>query len=272
MRMPLPAERQRILRIVVQCGVPSATPASRSAVGCSLSMSSVVRVMIGTAISASATAPAMAEKWPIEWRDQDIDRRTGRPAPTAPTSRMSFRKRMTLRVERALPPYSASQVPARMPTTIAITIASTQIDDRPDDGVARGRPASPTAVGRQGEHLQVDAADALASTSDQRISAERVERDHGHQAAEADEDGVGDRAADSAERCHRASQAYLSRGEQRARDRQHDEGDAGRARGPARSAPRECMALVASLNSLAMVEAIVEPTRTATAAGRANCR
>ncbi len=60
--MPLPADFHRILRTVVQNGVPRATPASRRAVGCSLSTSSVVRVMIGTAIKARATAPAKAEK------------------------------------------------------------------------------------------------------------------------------------------------------------------------------------------------------------------
>ena len=45
-------------------GMPSAEAASRSVLGTRLSMSSVVRTMIGVAITASAMPPAMPEKWP----------------------------------------------------------------------------------------------------------------------------------------------------------------------------------------------------------------
>ncbi len=45
-------------------GAPRATAASRSAVGISRSMSSVVRTTIGITITASATQPAKPEKPP----------------------------------------------------------------------------------------------------------------------------------------------------------------------------------------------------------------
>ena len=45
--------------------MPSAAAASRSCVGTSSSMSSVVRTTTGMTITASATAPAKPEKWPI---------------------------------------------------------------------------------------------------------------------------------------------------------------------------------------------------------------
>ena len=45
--------------------MPSAAAASRNWLGTSSSMSSVVRTTTGMTITASATAPASPEKWPI---------------------------------------------------------------------------------------------------------------------------------------------------------------------------------------------------------------
>ena len=45
--------------------MPSALAASRSSFGTSDSMSSVVRTTTGITSTASATAPAQPEKWPI---------------------------------------------------------------------------------------------------------------------------------------------------------------------------------------------------------------
>ncbi len=46
-------------------GRPSAIAASRSWFGTSVSMSSVVRTTTGMTMTASATAPASPEKWPM---------------------------------------------------------------------------------------------------------------------------------------------------------------------------------------------------------------
>ena len=51
--------------IISARGRPIAAAASRSVSGTSISMSSVVRTTTGMTITASATAPAQPEKWPI---------------------------------------------------------------------------------------------------------------------------------------------------------------------------------------------------------------
>ena len=52
-------------RIISERGRPIEAAASRRLFGTSISMSSVVRTTTGITITASATAPAMPEKWPI---------------------------------------------------------------------------------------------------------------------------------------------------------------------------------------------------------------
>ena len=51
--------------IISERGRPIEAAASRSVSGTSISMSSVVRTTTGMTITASATAPAQPEKWPI---------------------------------------------------------------------------------------------------------------------------------------------------------------------------------------------------------------
>ena len=63
--MPASAVRATIRSDVRQRGYPSASAASRSECGTRRTISSVVRAIIGTMSTASATLPASAEKWPI---------------------------------------------------------------------------------------------------------------------------------------------------------------------------------------------------------------
>ena len=60
--MPGDAVRRLTARIVFHFGTPSASAASRRLEGTVASISSVVRVIVGTIIIASATPPAKAEK------------------------------------------------------------------------------------------------------------------------------------------------------------------------------------------------------------------
>ena len=63
--MPAVAVRSTTVSDVRAREYPSASAASRSDEGTSDTISSVVRVTIGTIIAASAIAPAIAEKCPI---------------------------------------------------------------------------------------------------------------------------------------------------------------------------------------------------------------
>ena len=80
--------------ITVGRGRPSAAAASRSGLGTSSSMSSVVRATMGVTISASAIEPASAEKWPIGTTTSSY---TNRPMMIdGALSRMSLMKRTTV--------------------------------------------------------------------------------------------------------------------------------------------------------------------------------
>src|SRR5579863_3251107 len=112
-RMPARAAFQVTLVITTQAGAPNATAASRISLPTRLSISSVVRTMIGIIRIASATLPASAEKCPIGATTMAY---ANKPISIDGALNMiSLMKRTRLAV-RLRKPYSANHVPAINPT------------------------------------------------------------------------------------------------------------------------------------------------------------
>src|SRR5579863_5444533 len=120
-RMPARAAFQVTLVITTQAGAPNATAASRISLPTRLSISSVVRTMIGIIRIASATLPANAEKCPIGATTMAY---ANKPISIdGALNMMSLIKRTRLAV-RLRKPYSASHVPAIRPIGTPISIDS----------------------------------------------------------------------------------------------------------------------------------------------------
>ena len=124
-RMPGSAVMSTICRLVRQRWNPRASAASRSELGTSLIISSVVRITIGTIRMARATEPANPEKcfWfaTIQVQAKTPITMEGVPLSTSATKRVI--------VASLLPGYSAENIPAPMPTGMPIRQA--MITDSP---------------------------------------------------------------------------------------------------------------------------------------------
>ena len=140
--MPGRAERYSTCMITFHCGTPSESAASRICDGTRRSISSVVRTTTGSTMNASATAPASAEnRPPLKYMTKTAY--TNRPSTIdGADSRMSLTKRTTVPSLRLLP-YSASQVPAAMPSGVPISNPMPHIRMLPTNALRR----PPTSIG-----------------------------------------------------------------------------------------------------------------------------
>ena len=259
-----------IERMVVQSGAPSATPDSRSALDCSRSTSSVVRVTTGAAIRARASAPAKPEK-PLRGRhhhlvdeqaDQDGRRRQQHVVQEADDLAVAA-------VARRTPPARCR--PARRRRRRS-TMAMAHIMSEPTMALARP-PSEPGAGRRLGEDVQVQPAEAV---DQQRPAGWRPARRAASTVASQAEGHEDDVASGCGGRGGRASWPSLRCAcapSSSARERQHGEGDQEQHQAQRDQRGRVQLASVASANSLAMVEAMVEPLVEQRLSGsRGNCR